>query len=32
MIALMFIGLLTFDVLLQVMFLGLIKSKRPSLI
>ncbi len=32
MIILMFISLLIFDVLIQVMFIGLIKSKRPSLV
>src|SRR3989338_1877919 len=31
MIVLLFIGLFVFDVLIQVMFLGLIKSRRPSL-
>lgn len=31
MIILLFIGLFVFDVLIQVMFLGLIKSRRPSL-
>ena len=32
MIILMFVSLFVFDVLVQVMFLGLIKSKRPSLL
>lgn len=32
MIVLMFVSLLVFDVLIQIMFLGIIKSKKPSLI